>query len=280
CQSGYYLSNDNTCVAQSTIESPTCNTDMYTSCQSGYELNNGMCVAQSTIEYPICDTDIYTSCQLGYYLSNDNTCLLCPDVYPGSDGGAGGINSCYLTTESGKYVATAGVGQTECVAGNSCVGETKVHYDETGGITPCACGTYQPATGQASCKKTDGGYYATGTGNTDQTAAGAGNWAKAGACEATACANGLTTIGYGAGADEEGDCGKIYHVGNGKIYLRSKRKTVPSLNFDLNNDGEADLYGNMSSSPHKMSTGTEDSLKIKIGATTYYVHDDSAPVIQ
>ena len=214
-----------------------------------------------------------------HYVSG-TTCPACNTLggglYAHSVGTTAGPEQCYASVPDGKYLkSSTDTMFTLCVPGTVKTGHT-LYYSEVSSCDACACGTYQPSTGQTSCKTTDAGYYATGTGNTTQTAAGVGKWAAAGSCSSTACASGLTTIGYGAGADESGDCGNIYHVGDGKIYLRSERKTIPSLNFDLNNDGEADLYGNMSSTAHKMSAGTEDSLKIKIGSTIYYVHDDSA----
>ena len=79
------------------------------------------------------------------------------------------------------------------------------------------------------------------------------------------CASGLTTIGYGAGADEAGDCGRILNVGTDKVYLRSTKKTTPSLNIKI---GDQTYYGNM-------STATKGKLRVKNGTTTYSVHDDS-----
>ena len=88
----------------------------------------------------------------------------------------------------------------------------------------------------------------------------------------------MTTIGYGAGADEAGDCGRKLHVGTNVIYLRSTAKTTPSFRVDYDNDGTADLFGNMSesSTPINMSHGASDTLKTKYNNKTYYIYDDSA----
>ena len=88
----------------------------------------------------------------------------------------------------------------------------------------------------------------------------------------TACATGLTTIGYGAGADEEGDCGHIFHTGEGILYLRSVKKTTPSLNVKI--DGTV-FYGNMSKTEKNMSDGVSKKLKVKNTDGTYHVFDDS-----
>ena len=101
--------------------------------------------------------------------------------------------------------------------------------------------------------------------NTACVNVGAGYWSAANALTRTACASGLTTIGYGAGADEAGDCGRVMRFGDSKLYLRSTKKTTPSLNVKI---GDKTFYGNM-------STSTKGRLRIKKDATTYSVHDDS-----
>lgn len=81
-----------------------------------------------------------------------------------------------------------------------------------------------------------------------------------------AFAAGLTTIGSGRGADEAADCGRVLHVGDGKLYLRSVKKTTPSLNVSIN---DTTFYGNMTEGASK------GSLRINSGGKTYSVHDDS-----
>ena len=95
---------------------------------------------------------------------------------------------------------------------------------------------------------------------------GAGYWSPKDSLTRTACASGLTTIGYGAGADEAADCGRILNVGSDKIYLRSTKKTTPSLNVKV---GDTTYYGNMTSG------ALDGYLIIKDGNVTYRVHDDS-----
>lgn len=94
---------------------------------------------------------------------------------------------------------------------------------------------------------------------------GVGYWSGANSLTRTQCATGLTTIGYGAGADEAADCGRVLHVGDTKLYLRSTKKTTPSLNVKI---GNTTFYGNM-------STATKGTLRINSGGTKYSVHDDS-----
>ena len=117
----------------------------------------------------------------------------------------------------------------------------------------------------------DGGSYISVANATQCSNVGAGYWAPSSTIpqgsvgSRTACASGLTTIGSGAGADEAGDCGRVLNVGDEKIYLRSTKKTTPSLNISINGDV---FYGNM-------STATKGSLRINSGGTTYSVYDDS-----
>ena len=95
---------------------------------------------------------------------------------------------------------------------------------------------------------------------------GAGYYSAANILTRNQCPTGLTTIGYGAGADEVTDCGRILHFGNDKLYLRSGKKTTPSLNVKI---GDTTYYGNMTAGTGK------GKLRLKSGATTYSVHDDS-----
>jgi len=88
-----------------------------------------------------------------------------------------------------------------------------------------------------------------------------------------ACSSGLTTIGYGAGADEASDCGRVLHVGENVVYLRGNRKTDRTLNVKIGNDT---YYGNMCPVDINMSDGINHYLKIKLGNTVYSVYDDSA----
>ena len=123
-----------------------------------------------------------------------------------------------------------------------------------------------------------GGSYLKTANDTACTNVGAGYWAasstiaQGSAGSRTQCSSGLTTIGYGAGADESGDCGRIFHAGEGKLYLRSAKKGSKALNVKI---GNTTFYGNMSTTEKNMSDGVSKKLKVKDGSTTYWVHDDS-----
>ena len=167
-------------------------------------------------------------------------------------------------------------------------------YDFDDMCIPCTGNTYSAGGDATSCTSCNREYTISGTALTDhdeatdckitcpggryvQTAGdgcvnvGAGYWAPSSTIpqgsvgSRNACASGLTTIGFDAGADEAGDCGRVLNVDDEKIYLRSTKKTTPSLNISINGDV---FYGNM-------STATKGSLRINSGGTTYSVYDDS-----
>ena len=154
----------------------------------------------------------------------------------------------------------------------------------TGGATQCtAClenyTTYGEKTSPEACRITcPGGYYLANANDTECTPVGVGHWSNLnyttqgniGTYES--CPVGLTNIGYGAGADEAGDCGRVLHVGNYQLYLRSDRKTDRTLNVQIGNDV---FYGNMAAADVPMSYGMNKTLKINFGNTTYSVYDDS-----
>ena len=125
--------------------------------------------------------------------------------------------------------------------------------------------------GQASCKVTCGGGEYVPTAGGGCVNVGVGYWGAGGTVSETStlartqCESGLTTIGSGAGADEAGDCGRVLNVNGEKIYLRSTKKTTPSLNVSINGDV---FYGNM-------GTASKGSLRLNSGGTTYSVYDDS-----
>ena len=88
----------------------------------------------------------------------------------------------------------------------------------------------------------------------------------------TACATGLFAP---AGMWEAAQCGRILHVGDGFVYLRSTKKTTPALHLDLDHDGVADYFGNMTTLDVPMSRDTQRKLKVRYNNITYSVYDDS-----
>ena len=95
----------------------------------------------------------------------------------------------------------------------------------------------------------------------------AGTYSTGGATSSacTAALSGYTAAVCATDKWSAADCGHILHLGDSKLYLRSTRKTTPSLNVKI---GDSTFYGNM-------STATKGKLRVKKDNTTYSVHDDS-----
>ena len=64
----------------------------------------------------------------------------------------------------------------------------------------------------------------------------------------------------------------IMHVGNNKIYLKSTKLTVPSLNVKIGNEI---FYANITPSDVPMNSGTDKHLKVKYHGNIYSVCDDT-----
>ncbi len=140
---------------------------------------------------------------------------------------SGFTNSCQPCAAGNYSIYSGGT-----VLWNPIGGSGNASYNIPYGATTCtACpnNTYQDATGQASCKACTSGTYSP------------------------------------AGSDEAADCGKILHTGAYTIYLRSTKKTTPSLGVNV---GGKTYYGNM-------TTGTKGNLRVNSAGTKYSVYDDS-----
>ena len=74
---------------------------------------------------------------------------------------------------------------------------------------------------------------------------------------------------------EADQCGRTLHVGGNTIYLRRSNRTTPSLHFDMDGDGVADLYANVTATDTVMNRDSSQKLKLQVGNTTYSVCDDT-----
>ena len=92
-----------------------------------------------------------------------------------------------------------------------------------------------------------------------------GYWSGADSLTRTACATGLVTCGAGLCANEAGDCGRKLHAGDNVIYLRSEKRTTPSLNVKV---GDKVFYGNL-------GDVIANSLRVKNGTKNYSVVNDN-----
>ena len=187
-------------------------------------------------------------------------------------------NDCRISCAAGTRIASANATSCTTPAGNWYVGPHSVAQGSTSSVSNCLANYTISGTAASNhdaandCKiSCGGGSYIAQANATSCSAVGAGYWAAASTISQGSagvrnqCDAGLTTIGSGAGADEEDDCGRVLNFNGEKIYLRSGKKTTPSLNVGING---TTFYGNL-------GTGSVGSLRIKSGSTTYSVYDDS-----
>ena len=67
-------------------------------------------------------------------------------------------------------------------------------------------------------------------------------------------------------------CGRILHIGDNVVYLRSVKKTTPALHVKVD---DTIFYGNMTTSDVVMNSGTDKKLKLQYDGQTYSVYDDT-----
>ena len=188
------------------------------------------------------------------------------------------LTDCRISCAAGTRIASANATSCTTPAGNWYVGAHSVAQGSTSSVSSCLTNYTISGTAASNhdaandCKiSCGGGSYIAKANATSCSAVGAGYWAAASTISQGSagvrnqCDAGLTTIGSGAGADEEDDCGRVLNFNGEKIYLRSGKKTTPSLNVGING---TTFYGNL-------GTGSVGSLRIKSGNTTYSVYDDS-----
>jgi len=169
--------------------------------------------------------------------------------------------SCGLS--SGDYGTGVNASSTACMAGN---------------VTSCAAGKYAPYENPAANVKWASSVESMiGTVCVD---VGTSYYSADGDLTRTQCTTGLVTTGTGLGADESCDCGRMLKFSNNNsLHLRSCQKTTPSMKFDYNKDGVADLFANMVpdvGTVIKMSAGMTKSFKATYGNQDYYICDDSS----
>ena len=274
----YYSATDTTCTPTNCTKGQSC-----TSASTDYYLDSGTAKACSAFSSTYTKSDGGNIGSAYCYVSKTNTGSQVNGSVPTNCASVTEWNACTPGTCTWKdyYSAT----DTTCTPTN-CTKTPKAVTAKSGyyvsGVTCPACsglasGFYPNSaagnTGGASACKTNSlvGQYVATANATSATNCGAGKYkashqvAYGSTSSCNSCPAGLTTIGYGTGADEAGDCGHILHVGSDKLYLRSTKKTTPALNVKV---GDTTFYGNM-------STATKGKLRVNKDGTTYSVHDDS-----
>lgn len=214
------------------------------------------------------DTDMWVNTFVG-----TNLATLCPagttQYITGYEGSTNG------TTWNGKVSCEpCAAGTYKASAGNMACTACAIGTYATGGAASCmACTNTKPANsvytsnaGTNACLwSCDAGYYSTD--NTSCIAVGAGFYSAVGENTRTACPTGLTTVGYGHGADEADDCGHELHFGDYFIYSKTTKPTVPAINLMMNENEM--YYIGLSPTNHNLS-----KLHIKYNGQEYTAYDD------
>ena len=285
CSTGYYISNcgtnstnwnGQTISSSSLTTGNSCNT-----CPSNYTCSGGLaCPKASTV-------------RITYNLNGGNGAI--PSQTFCAPGKSCSLNNGYTTSfyragyvlvgwstnktaTSGSFTITPTTNLTVYAIWKPCSGATyKTRYAQArAGCTNCPTGYISNITNgkesasecAISCRD---GYYLAESYDQSCSPVGAGYYRIGHSVlygnhsDRYACPDGLTTIGYGFGANEEADCGRVLNIGDKKIYLRSARKTLPSLNVNINGDV---FYGSL-------SPESKGSLRINYSGQTYSVYDDS-----
>ena len=228
-------------------------------CDANYYADDGACVDPG----------------VGYYsAAGENERHACDNVTPtnSSYSGSAASNNCPWSCDTG-YEESNG----ECISTGTCVGAT---YMNSGTCEACPTG-YDANTTNGKTAATDcqllcpeGSYLGT-VNATTCTDAGAGYWATGGAVNygstsvRNACASGLTTVGYGHGADEASDCGRKLHLGNFILYTKTTKPTIPAINVRVENDVTTHYIG-VSNTDHTLTP-----IHVNQGNIQYTAFDDS-----
>lgn len=194
----------------------------------------------------------------------------CPSSYPYSNEGATSINKCYISVSGGYAMPSTGNVEI-CPGGTYKVAHT-LYYPNTSTCSTCSNGFVDGEEGTSSpndCKKLvpAGSYMGA---NYTIKLCSSGTYSEDTYVTPVMPASGCTdcpedTPFSPEGAEGAGACGRLLHLGDSTIYLRSGKKTTPSLNVLI--DGTT-FYGNL-------STSISSPFKIKSGSTTYSLYDDT-----
>ena len=227
----------------------------------------------------VCDAKYYadggtcTDPGAGYYSGDgENARHECTNSIPtnSSYSDSASTNNCPWTCNTG-YKESNG----QCV-NNMCIGATYLDNEE---CVACPTGyNANTSSGKTSINQCQivcpSGTYMATTNGTTCTDAGVGFWATGGTVNygststRTQCASGLTTVGYGHGADELADCGRKLHIGNYIIYAKSAKPTTPAINIRPANDST--YYVAVSNTNHTLTP-----LHVTQGESQYTAFDDS-----
>jgi len=206
-------------------------------------------------------------CSSGYYVpANTDHCVACPDVYDCS----GGIFTFNEELDQGNRFKIQITGNIA----NGCKEAFLRAYNNSANITAtftpnihnCSAGYYLPANVDSCTICPSGNKCPGGNLTFNETTAQGIEPCPASAPHAPAG----SAICYP----------HILHLSNeipnDIIYLKSTKTTTPALNVDMDNDGVADVFANMTTTQTRMTSASEHYLKIMVEGVLYYVCDDSS----
>lgn len=251
---------------------PDMNTGVCTDCPQGYGAN----VQDGKESISECQI----RCVGGTYLANayDATCTNAGNGYYAAEetvnwGDFGMRTRC---SNGGPTNTETASDETECQEVAACTGAT---YMKLGVCAPCPTGyTANQNSGKSSAEECqmicpEGTFLETAN-DTTCTDAGVGYWATGGAVNygstsrRTQCATGLTTVGYGHGADELADCGHKLHINDKILYTKTAKSTAHTINIQPT--GDSIYYLSVSDTDHDLSP-----VHVTQGNLQYTAFDDS-----
>lgn len=281
CSFGYYMT--------SSSSSTTCNTTPTAgnACRpcsvagTGFSCSGGTSCPSKTCPagyYLPANSSFCTKCPPDYYCvggtfpksSSVQGRIACPIRYPSSVSGSDAITDCYASVQAGYYMSSSG--KKICPVGTY-KGSHTVYYNNTSTCSNCSSGWTDGGPGSTSpedCRKNiPAGSWFDGY-SVKLCPSGKYSEAHYVTSSPSSPSSGCSTCPDDApfsptGAEGVAACGRLLHIGDSTLYLRSGKKTTPSLNILI--DGKQ-FYGNL-------STSITSQFKIKSGSTTYSLYDDT-----
>lgn len=251
---------------------PDANTGICVDCPTGYDFN-----VQNRKETIY---ECQTHCYDGTYIANANdaTCTNAGNGYYAYESTTnwGDIGMRHRCSNGGPTNKEDAADESECLdVVNTC---DKATYMNLGVCVPCPpgyednknAGKKSVSDCQLICPE---GTYLANPNDTTCVDAGVGFWATGGAVNYgstsshIACAPGLTTVGYGHGADELADCGRILHIGDYVLYTKTTKPSSPAINIRTGN-GPVHYIG-VSPTNHKLT-----SVHVTVNNQQYTAFDD------
>ena len=197
------------------------------------------------------------TCAAGYYLpANIDSCVACPaghtcpgGTYAFNETGNQGINYNFPFSQNINYGCTYPL-----AISNKNFFATYAPNEHT-----CAPGYYLPANTDGCVICPANSYCPGGTYTFDETTTQG----------IETCPNSWYAPRGMSSVDQ---CGRILHIGENVVYLRSVKKTSPSLHVRV--DGYT-FYGNMTTADVPMNANTNVSMKVQFNNETYSIYDDT-----